>query len=49
MAICYTKLVRPHIDYGDVVYEEAYNETYHQKLKSIQYIVCLALSGAIIG
>ena len=41
--------VRPHLDYGDMIYDQAYNETFHQKLESIQYIACLALSGAIRG
>ena len=41
--------VRPHLDYGDIIYDEAYNETFHQKLESIQYNACLALSGAIRG
>ena len=27
---------RPHLDYGDVIYDEDYNETFHQKLESIQ-------------
>ena len=45
----YKAFVRPRLDYGDVIYDEAYNETFHQKLESIQYNVCLALSGAIRG
>ena len=36
--------VRPHLDYGDMIYDKAYNKTFHQKLES-----CLALSGAIRG
>ena len=43
----YKAFVRPHLDYGDIIYDEAYNETFHQKLESIQYSACLALSGAI--
>ena len=43
----YKAFVRPHLDYGDVIYDEAYNETFHQKLESVQYNVCLALSGTI--
>ena len=43
----YKVLVRTHLDYGDMIYDEAYNEIFHQKLKSIQYNTCLALSGAI--
>ena len=39
--------VRPYPDYGDIIYDEAYNETFYQKLESIQYNACLALPGAI--
>ena len=45
----YKAFVRPHLDYRDVIYDEVYNETFHQKLESIQYNACLALSGAIRG
>ena len=45
----YKAFVRPHLDYGDIIYDEAYDETFHQKLESIQYNACLALSGAIRG
>ena len=45
----YKAFVRPYLDYGDINYDEVYNETFHQKLESIQYNSCLALSGAIRG
>ena len=45
----YKTFVRPHLDYGDQIYDEAYNESFHQKLESIQYNACLALSGATRG
>ena len=45
----YKAFVRPHLDYGDMIYDEAYNKTFHQKLGSIQYNVCLNLSGTIRG
>ena len=45
----YKAFMRPHLDYGDTIYDEAYNGTFHQKLESIQYKACLALSGAIRG
>ena len=32
-----------------MIYDEAYNETFHWKLESIQYNACLALSRAIRG
>ena len=45
----YKAFVRPRLDYRDITYDEDYNETFHQKLESIQYNACLALSGAIRG
>ena len=45
----YKTFVRPHLDYGDIIYDEAYNETFHPNLGSILYNACLALSGAIRG
>ena len=45
----YKAFVRPHLGYGDINYDEVYNETFHQKLESIQYNACLALSGAFRG
>ena len=45
----YKAFVRPHLDYGDIIYDEAFNETFHQKLGSIQYSACVALSEAIRG
>ena len=41
----YKTFGRPHLDYGDIIYDQAYNETFHQKLEYIQYNACLALSG----
>ena len=43
----YKAFVRPHLDYGDIFYDEAYKETFHHKLESIQYNACPALYGAI--
>ena len=33
----YKTFVRLHLDYGDIIYDQAYNETFHQKLESVQY------------
>ena len=32
-----------------MVYDEAYNKTFHKNLESIEYNPCLALPGAIRG
>ena len=31
----YKAFVRPHLDYGDVIYDVAYNGAFHQKPESI--------------
>ena len=43
----YKAFVRLHLDYGDVLYDQVFNASFHEKLESIQYNVCLALTGAI--
>ena len=45
----YKAFVRSHLDYGDIIYDEAYNETFHQKLASIQHNACLVLLRVIRG
>ena len=45
----YTAFVRPHLDYGDILFDETYNSSFREKLESIQYNACLALTGAIRG
>ena len=41
--------IRPHLDYGDVIYDRAYNESFHQNLESLQYSAAIAVTGAIRG
>ena len=45
----YKAFVRPHLDYGDIIYDQAHNAPFHQKLESLQYTACLAITGAIRG
>ena len=45
----YKAFVRPHLDYGDILFDETYNSSFREKLESIQYNACLALTGAIRG
>ena len=45
----YRAFIRPHLDYGDILYDQAYNMSFHQKLESIQYNACLAITGTIRG
>ena len=39
--------VRLHLDYGRVLYDGAFNDSFHAKMESIQYNACLAITGAI--
>ena len=45
----YKSFIRPHLDYGDVIYDKAFNEFFHAKLESFQHNVTLAITGAIRG
>ena len=45
----YKSFIRPHLDYGDIIYDQAYNVLFHQKLESIQYNSALAIAGTIRG
>ena len=45
----YKVFIWPHLDYGDVLYDQAFNKSFKEKLESIQYNACLALTGAIRG
>ena len=45
----YKSFIRPHLDYGDVVYDRAFNELFHQSLESLQYSAAIAIPGAIRG
>ena len=45
----YKSFIRPHLDYGDIIYGQAYNTSFHQKLELLQYNACLATTGAITG
>ena len=45
----YKSFIRPHLDYGDVIYDCAFNESFQNKLESVQYNAALVITGAIRG
>ena len=45
----FKSFIRPHLDYGDIIYDKAYNESFHAKLEALQYNASLAITGAIKG
>ena len=47
--IIYKVFVGTHLDYGDVLFDQAFKASSHEKLGSIQYNSCVALTGKIRG
>ena len=45
----YKTFIRPHLDYSEVIYDRAFNESFHQRLESIQYNAAIAITGTIRG
>ena len=45
----YKSYIRPHLDYGDIIYDYPGNAAFIQKLESIQYNACLAITGCFRG
>ena len=45
----YKAFIRPHLDYGDIVYDTPDNETFINKIEKAQHDAALAITGAIRG
>ena len=45
----YKSFIRPLLDYGDIIYNQPYNASFHQKLELLQYNACLTITEAIRG
>ena len=45
----YKSFVRPHLDYGNLIYDQPNNESFYQEIESLQYNASLAITGAIKG
>ena len=45
----YKSFIRPHFDYGDVIYGQSYDDLFHAKLESYQHKAALAMTGAMKG
>ena len=39
----------PLVDYGDIIYDQPQNESFCEKIESVQYRAALAITGAIQG
>ena len=45
----YKSFIRPHLDYGDVVYDQPSNDAFSNKLGTFQYNATLTITGAMKG
>ena len=45
----YKTFIKSWLDYANMIFDPAYNSTFHDKLESIQYNASLAITGAIRG
>ena len=45
----YKSFVRPHLDYGDIVYDQPINQSISNKIEAVQYNAALAITNAIKG
>ena len=45
----YKSFVRPHLDYGDLIFDKPNNESFKSRIEYIQYKACIAITGAIEG
>ena len=43
------KTLRSWLDYADIIYDQAYDSAFHDKVESIQYKACFAIIGPIRG
>ena len=48
LTIC-KAFVRPHLEYGDIIYDNPGNIPFTQKIESVQYNAALAITGCILG
>ena len=45
----YKSLIRPHLDYGDIIHDQTNNQAFSDRLEVVQYNVALAITGDIQG
>ena len=47
LLIIYKSFIGPHLDYGDIVYDQPNNSSLCEKIESLQYNAALAITGTI--
>ena len=41
--------IRPHLDYGNIIYDRVYSTSFYQNIESIQYNASLAITDVVRG
>ena len=49
LSLIYVTFIRPHLDYGDSIFDQVYNKSFHESLESLQYNASLGITRAIRG
>ena len=49
LLIIYKSFIRPHLEYGDILYDKSDNESFQNKIEKAQCKACLAITDAIQG
>ena len=45
----YKSFIRPHLEYGDIIYNKPNNQLFKNKIENIQYKACIVITGTIQG
>ena len=45
----YKSFIRPHLNYGDILYDKPSNNNFQNKMEKVQYRACLAITSGIQG
>ena len=45
----YETFIKSQLDYAGIIYDQVYNSFFHEKLESLQYNACMAITVAIRG
>ena len=46
VTIC-KSFIKPHLDYGNILYNSTFNNSFHERFNSIQYNIALAITSAV--
>ena len=49
LTIIYKSFARPHSDCGDIINDQTFYESFHQRIECIQHNAAIAITGAITG